>query len=101
MIKQKTYRNRKLLDLAKGQYCVECGIEDGTIVPAHSNEGKGMGLKTSDSTVMFLCYRCHLEYDSGTMMGREEKRQFAFRNNAKTLRLLFEQGAIDVTSNRR
>lgn len=94
------YRNPKLLALARDKACVECGIQDGTIVSAHSNNGKGMGIKASDATLMFLCYRCHSEYDSGKMMTKAEKIDFAFRNNAKTLRYLLEQGYLDVTSKR-
>jgi len=95
--KSMTYRNSKLLSLAKGQSCVECGTDDGTIVSAHSNEGKGMGLKASDATIMFLCYACHSGYDQGKIMSKDERREFAFRNNAKTLRRLLEKGLIDVT----
>ena len=92
------YRNKKLLNLAKDMPCIECGADDGTVVAAHSNQGKGIGLKASDASIMFLCYRCHTEYDSGKLMTRDEKREFAYRNNAKTLRLLLEQGYLNVTS---
>lgn len=92
------YRNKKLLELAKGRACIECGRQDETVVAAHSNEGKGMGIKAPDHTIMFLCHRCHIEYDCGRLMTREEKREFAYRNNAKTLRLLIEEGVLDVTS---
>ena len=96
------YRNKQLLALAKGQSCVECGTNDGTIVAAHSNTGKGMGIKASDATLMFLCYACHFEYDQGKMMTKGERLDFQFRNNAKTLRLLLEQGYLDVkNANRR
>ena len=95
------YRNPKLLALAKGMACIECGIEDDTIISAHSNQGKGMGIKASDSTIMFLCYRCHTELDCGIKMTREEKREFTYRNNAKTLRLLLEEGYLNVTGKRR
>jgi hypothetical protein len=95
------YRNPKLLRLADGMSCVECGIQDGTIVSAHSNNGKGMGIKASDATIMFLCYRCHTEYDSGKIMSKEEKREFAFRNNSKTLRFLLEEGYLNVTDKSR
>jgi len=95
-----TYRNRKLLDLARNMSCVECGTDDGTIVAAHSNQGKGMGIKASDATIMFLCYRCHTELDSGKTMSRDEKRQFSYKNNAKTLQLLLEEGYINVTGKR-
>jgi len=96
MLKPKTYRNPKLLRLADGQSCVECGARDGTVVSAHSNNGKGMGLKASDATIMFLCYRCHTEYDQGKSMDKAEKVDFAYRNNAKTLRRLIEEELLVV-----
>jgi len=92
------YRNKALLALARGMACINCGNQDGTVVSAHSNFGKGMGIKASDATIMFLCYRCHTEYDQGKTMTKEEKREFAYRNNAKTLRLLLEKGLLNVTS---
>jgi hypothetical protein len=95
-MKPKTYRNPKLLRLAEGQSCVECGIRDGTVVSAHSNNGKGMGIKASDATLMFLCYRCHTEYDQGKTMDKLQKIEFAYRNNAKTLRRLLEEGLLVV-----
>jgi hypothetical protein len=95
------YRNKKLLELARGQSCVECGVNDGTIVAAHSNTGKGMGIKASDATIMFLCHSCHFEYDQGKMMSKGEKLDFQFRNNAKTLRFLLEEGYLNVCSKSR
>ena len=95
-MKPKTYRNPKLLRLAEGQSCVECGIRDGTVVSAHSNNGKGMGIKASDATLMFLCYRCHTEYDQGKTMDKLQKIEFAYRNNAKTLRRLIEEELLVV-----
>ena len=95
-MKPKTYRNPKLLRLAEGQSCVECGIRDGTVVSAHSTNGKGMGIKASDATLMFLCYRCHTEYDQGKTMDKVQKIEFAYRNNAKTLRRLLEEGLLVV-----
>lgn len=97
----KTYRNPALLSLAqKAPHCMGCDRRnDGTVVSAHSNQGKGMGIKASDATLMFLCRPCHSEYDQGAKMIREEKRQFAFYANAKTLRWLLEQGFLHVQSN--
>ena len=96
--KSRTYRNPKLLKLASGQSCVSCNTQDGTIVSAHSNYGKGMGLKASDSTVMHLCYRCHTEYDQGSTMNREQKREFAEVMNGRTLKRLLEQGYLVVSA---
>lgn len=42
------YRNKKLTESANGESCVNCGINNGTIVWAHSNQlihGKGKGDK--------------------------------------------------------
>ncbi|MBK6599342.1 MAG: hypothetical protein IPG25_16290 [Proteobacteria bacterium] len=51
-----SYRNEKLLKACRSMECVNCGADDGTIVAAHQNEGKGMGLKAPDSRVMSLCW---------------------------------------------
>lgn len=94
-----TYRNRKLLDLARGQACVWCGSEDGTIVAAHSNlmeHGKGKGLKAHDGMHAWLCYRCHTEYDQGAKMNREEKRDFILAAICKTYQRMWEQELIKV-----
>lgn len=97
-LRNKTYRNIKLLKLSSGQACVNCGAQDGTVVSAHSNFGKGMGIKASDATVMHLCFRCHAEYDQGSTMNRYEKREFAEKMNGRTLRRLLEQGHLVVSS---
>lgn len=94
--KEQTYRNKKLLSLAKGQSCVCCGSDNGTTIPAHSNFEKGMGIKSSDSTVMFLCARCHDALDVKTDMSREEKVNFCYEMNSRTLRRLLESGLIVV-----
>lgn len=94
-----TYRNRKLLDLAKGQRCVMCGADDGTIVSAHSNlgeHGKGWGHKADDSMVAWLCHRCHTEYDQGHKMSKEEKRDFILTAIAKTYREMWIKELIGV-----
>lgn len=65
------FRSRKLLDLARGESCVNCGAEDGTIVAAHSNlpeHGKGQSLKSHDCYVAFLCVKCHAWLDQGRGM---------------------------------
>ena len=56
------YRNRKLLDLAEGKACSNCGKEDGTVVAAHSNlgvHGRGYAHQAHDCYVAFLCWNCH------------------------------------------
>lgn len=60
-----TFRSRFYLDLCKPRPCIECGAEDGTVVPAHRNRGKGMGLKVSDAWSIPLCLKDHSAYDAG------------------------------------
>lgn len=95
-----TYRNKKLLALARGQACVMCGTQDGTIVAAHSNlgeHGKGMGHKAHDGMTMWLCYRCHVDLDQGTRMDRVQRRSFTLEAICKTYQQLWDQELIKVT----
>ena len=44
---------------AKG-VCEACGVQDGTIVPAHYRPGRlAMGMKPDDDLVAGLCRKCH------------------------------------------
>ncbi|WP_244933759.1 nuclease domain-containing protein [Pandoraea apista] len=71
--------DRDALDACRGQPCylripgVCCGNWE-TVVPAHRNEGKGMGLKTPDRLTVPACFTCHTEYDQGNKLTRDEKR---------------------------
>ncbi|MFA1686546.1 hypothetical protein [Achromobacter dolens] len=47
--------------------------EDPTVVPAHQNEGKGMGLKVHDKFTVPACHFCHALYDRSGI-DREIKR---------------------------
>jgi hypothetical protein len=65
-----SYRNKKILQLAKGQDCQHCGQNDGTTVAAHSDlqrDGRGIGLKSWDCCIAFLCFTCHTDYDTHKM----------------------------------
>lgn len=69
------------LDLCRDRACIACGKNDGTVVPAHSNQqahGKGMAQKAGDWTVIPLCRACHEYMD--VFAEREEERQFWLRN---------------------
>lgn len=81
------------LKLIEGRACIACGINDGTVVPAHRNEGKGMGLKTHSGTVVPLCMRCHQWYDAGPAP-RDEKREFWLRNWTFHMLALIEAGLV-------
>jgi len=72
--------------------CVACGRE-GDTQPAHCNQGKGMGIKTSDATCSALCTRCHYDMDFGGMP-KEERRQHEKEMNLRTLRRLVEEGRL-------
>lgn len=94
---KKMYRNRKLLDAARELPCQHCGIEDGTVVAAHSNQmrdGKGRSLKASDYRIASLCFKCHSELDQGAHMSRAERLEMWEDAHRRTIGLFFERGII-------
>lgn len=78
--KEEPYRDRALLDMARGRPClfpgaVHAGPE--TTVAAHSNHlehGKARGRKADDCYSAWACAICHSWYDQGSA-GRHEKRR--------------------------
>ena len=93
------YRNRKLLDLARELPCQHCGVSDGTVVAAHSNQlrdGKGRGLKAHDYRIASLCFKCHAELDQGSKMSKQERVEMWEEAHRKTIGLLFERELIVV-----
>lgn len=97
------YRNKKLLDLARGQACVMCGCDDGTIVAAHSNlleHGKGKSIKAHDSMTAWLCMRCHSELDQGGAMTKAERREYILEAICKTYIRLWDLELIQVKGSR-
>ena len=74
------YRDKDLLKLAEDQHCLLqvpnfCTGGSSTIVACHSNEGsngKGKGIKASDSDTVWGCHSCHTWLDQGTA-SKEEK----------------------------
>lgn len=94
-----TYRNRKLLDLARDQACVLCGIQDATVVAAHSNmgeHGKGMGHKAHDGMTAWLCYECHANLDQGRALTKDQKQDHMLRAICKTYMKLWDLNLIGV-----
>ena len=77
--RKKSGDDKRMRDACRGQPCwmripgVCCGRDD-TVVPAHRNQGKGMGLKVADVFTVPACQDCHAEYDQGNRFLREEKR---------------------------
>jgi hypothetical protein len=96
---QLIYRNKKLLELVRQCPCQQCGIEDGTVVAAHSNQlrdGKGRGLKAHDYRIAALCFRCHTELDQGTKMSKAERVDMFETAHRATIGWLFENGHLEV-----
>ena len=95
------YRNKKLLEIARLLPCQHCGIEDGTVVAAHSNQlrdGKGRGLKASDFRIASLCFRCHAEADTSSTLTKVARIEMWEQAHRATIGELFEQGLVVVKS---
>jgi len=93
------YRNKKLLEVARLLPCQHCGIEDGTVVAAHSNQlrdGKGRGLKASDFRIASLCFRCHAEADTSSTLTKVARIEMWEQAHRATIGELFERGLVGV-----
>jgi hypothetical protein len=93
------YRNKKLLELARNLPCQHCGVEDGTVVAAHSNQlrdGKGRGLKAHDYRISALCFGCHAELDQGQKLNKSERIEMWESSHRSTIAEFFERGYINV-----
>ena len=93
------YRNKKLLELARLLPCQHCGIEDGTVVAAHSNQlrdGKGRGLKASDFRIASLCFCCHAEADTSSTLSKVARIEMWEQAHRATIGELFERGLVGV-----
>lgn len=91
-----SYRNEKLRRAVADLPCAQCGRE-GATQASHRNEGKGMGLKTSDALVAALCVDCHREVDQGKDLERWERRELWDRAFIETMRQLIEAGKLRVS----
>ena len=93
------YRNKKLLESVRNFPCQICGIEDGTIVAAHSNQqrdGKGTGIKAHDFRTAALCYKCHMELDQGSTYLKSKRMELWEEAHRKTIGELFERGILKL-----
>lgn len=93
------YRNKKLLEIARNFPCQHCGIDDNTVVAAHSNQlrdGKGKGIKASDFRIASLCFTCHMELDQGKNLSKSERVEMWEEAHRKTIGLLFDNGHLQV-----
>ena len=94
------YRNKKLLEYARKLPCQQCGIDDGTVVAAHSNQlrdGKGRGLKSHDYRIAALCYSCHSNLDQGQVLSKSDRVQMFEDAHRSTIGEFFERGFIAVS----
>ena len=93
------YRNKKLLEIVRILPCQNCGIEDGTVIAAHSNQqrdGKGTGIKSHDYRIAALCNKCHMELDQGRTMSKAERSEQWENAHRRTIGALFEYGLLKV-----
>ena len=88
-------RSPKLMQAYRKIPCQHCGIDDGTVVGAHSNSaehGKGRGIKASDIYAASLCAKHHYEVDQGRTMSRTERVQVWTDAHLKTVAELVRLG---------
>ena len=93
------YRNTKLLEAVRDAPCMHCGIQDGTIVAAHSNQlrdGKGRSIKAHDYRIAALCYRCHHELDQGAKLSKQERLNMWEDAHRATVGWLFHNNMVKV-----
>ena len=98
----KTFRSARLREVinalgANGDLeCMECGANDGTIVAAHTNQGKGLAIKAPDSHLLAICARCHSRLDQPGLDARTKalRRDHEDAINLKTLRTMIERGYL-------
>lgn len=81
-------RSFALLKACRALPCTHCGIEDGTVCAAHSNQakhGKGRSIKASDIYVASLCARCHTTVDQSMRLTREQREQMWNNAHVRTV----------------
>lgn len=94
------YRNKRLLELLREAPCQVCGIQDGTVVAAHSNQlrdGKGRSVKSHDFRCASMCYTCHARCDQGADLSKAERIEMWEEAHRKTIGWLFLNGHIEIS----
>lgn len=89
------FRSERLRRAVAELDCQWCGI-GGETQAAHRNQGKGMGIKTSDALIAALCPECHRQLDQGKLLDREERRAMWDAAYIKTMQLLIESGRLAI-----
>jgi hypothetical protein len=93
------YRNKKLLEAVRVLPCQHCGVSNGTVVAAHSNQlrdGKGRGLKAHDYRIAALCFTCHADLDQGARMSKQERVEMWEEAHRRTIGELFEKDMLTL-----
>jgi len=72
--KSRPLRSEKHRRLVASMPCGLCGAEPPSQA-AHSNYGKGIGIKACDSQIFPLCTRCHFDLDQSGKYPREWRRR--------------------------
>jgi hypothetical protein len=88
-------RSQKLLKACRALPCQNCGISDGSVCAAHSNQaehGKGRSIKASDQYVASLCHACHHDVDQGRCLARSERVKLWMDAHTKTVAALVAAG---------
>lgn len=98
--KREPYRNKKILQSARGQECTmnspNCNHDPSTVVFCHSNyqsDGKGAGVKADDCFGFFGCSGCHHWYDE-LYWNKEEKFEYFHRAMKRTWRKLLDMEVL-------
>lgn len=91
------FRSEKLRRAVSTLDCVNCG-QSGMTQAAHRNEGKGMGIKSSDGLLMALCTNCHSGTDAQNKLPKEERREWENQMVIRTYQALIEQGLLKVAA---
>ena len=94
------YRNKKILQSAKGQPCtvrsVWCNGDHATTVAAHSNQsihGKSRGMKAHDCYVAYTCSGCHRWLDESAASRADKVEAFNAAMH-RTWLLLLQAGVL-------
>ena len=99
--KAKALRDKTYLRWVASLACAHCGIQ-GYSQAAHADEGKGMGIKSSDDTCYPACGPhyvrglvipgCHWEIGTSGHLSREERRELETKYAEQTRSLRAQKG---------
>lgn len=100
--KSNPVRSKRLRDAARGQPCIRCGVDDGTVVLAHytgfrqHEYGKGRGIKCDDHMAADLCMACHQHLDNPAQRKSIEASEEFLHLIARTWRRRIAEGLISI-----